>query len=180
MKKSIFVMGLIMLLATASVAQASLYQLYDSSFNPTATVSALNFSNSITGAGFDTKTFYFSVLGAPNALPQSVTLGQAYTFSGQGMPWSAQYTLSQTTILAGGGGFGFGAGGASGVASTGISTNTIYGLMIQNMASGFLAQSSLSVELRASAPATTPLPAAVWLLGSGLMGLVGLRKKFQA
>lgn len=28
-------------------------------------------------------------------------------------------------------------------------------------------------------PAATPLPAAVWLLGSGLVGLVGLRKKFQ-
>jgi hypothetical protein len=32
----------------------------------------------------------------------------------------------------------------------------------------------------AAQPAATPLPAAVWLLGSGLMGLVGLRKKFKA
>lgn len=29
-------------------------------------------------------------------------------------------------------------------------------------------------------PTATPLPAAVWLLGSGLMGLVGMRKKFKA
>ncbi len=31
-----------------------------------------------------------------------------------------------------------------------------------------------------TAPASTPIPAAVWLLGTGLMGLAGIRKKFAA
>ena len=34
-------------------------------------------------------------------------------------------------------------------------------------------------NINVSTPAATPLPAAVWLLGSGLVGLAGLRKKFK-
>ena len=37
-----------------------------------------------------------------------------------------------------------------------------------------------STTINASAPVPTPIPAAAWLLGSGLMGLFGLRRKMNA
>jgi len=48
-------------------------------------------------------------------------------------------------------------------------------LMINQFDNG--ATSTLSLDSTATANATTPIPAAAWLLGSGIMGLAGLRRK---
>lgn len=51
-----------------------------------------------------------------------------------------------------------------------MNSNSIYGLELQN---GFVALTDLRYN-------AVPLPASLWLLGSGLLGLLGLRKKIKA
>jgi hypothetical protein len=55
-----------------------------------------------------------------------------------------------------------------GVAATGVKALTL------------TLNSDGTTTVNASAPVTTPIPAAAWLLGSGLMGLVGLRRRKNA
>jgi hypothetical protein len=47
-------------------------------------------------------------------------------------------------------------------------------------ANGFASVSFSDFEANPAPPAATPIPGAVWLLGSGLVGLVGLRKKYRS
>ncbi|QJB55505.1 VPLPA-CTERM sorting domain-containing protein [Pseudodesulfovibrio sp. zrk46] len=59
-------------------------------------------------------------------------------------------------------------------------TGTIYEFMY-GIGPGNILDADIDIVVTsADAPAPTPLPGAVWLLGSGLVGLVGLRRKMNA
>ncbi|QJB56652.1 VPLPA-CTERM sorting domain-containing protein [Pseudodesulfovibrio sp. zrk46] len=59
-----------------------------------------------------------------------------------------------------------------------METNSIFFFSVMGLEGDFLL-SSAKLEFDASLPSATPIPGAVWLLGSGLIGLVGLRRKYS-
>lgn len=61
-----------------------------------------------------------------------------------------------------------------------FSASTLSGIIVTGYGKGEAGNPFLAAVTVASAPGKTPLPAAVWFFGSGLVGLVGLRKKFKA
>lgn len=180
MKKAVVALFVLMILATASLAQAYVFNLYtDPHLAPTSSVAGPTFSTGL--SGMDSKTIYFSIASdfASDPAHQAVSLAQSFAYSGSGYPWGGVYTMTEwnkAPILGGGGGTGYGAGTGTGTASTNLFTGAIYSLAMQTFG-----QSELTLVLKTpTQSASTPIPAALWLLGSGLAGLVGLRKKFLA
>jgi hypothetical protein len=189
MKKSVLVLSLLILLAAANVAQAYVFQLYDSSgANIVGSTATASFTNSILAPGSDSKTFYFSVARSePSSIPTTVDIGRSFTYDAQATSWQASYVILPkdaavgTLPLAFGYAAGIAPGNGFGLGTTnGLNLNTIYALSLDNYL-GSEGSAAFSVNLTLpKEQAATPIPAAVWLMGSGLMGLVGLRKKFKA
>lgn len=75
---------------------------------------------------------------------------------------NAQYVLAQNTGTGGQGGGAGGGGGGSGVGAQGNNP-----IITENKPD----------DTEPQAPAAVPVPPAIWLFGSALMGLVGLRRK---
>lgn len=179
MKKSILVLGLIMLMCNAGVAQADViwsapvtqlkmapevftagYGMYQPWTSTTTNLSSaqqgqssLMLSTTITvgglGAGSDS---YWLLGGTSNSVPfVGYTIPNSYLWSTQ------QYTFTTPVD---------------------IKANGIYSLTAFSVGPGayfwHMDEATLSTNQK---PAKTPLPAAVWLFGSGLVGLVGLKKR---
>ncbi len=215
MKKSMLVFGLIMLMWTAGVAQASVSNL----------ISNGNFEEMPDGTSlaYNNWTTYSSLPGwtlSPNAEIQ-YGLGWAQREHGlTGTINTSRYTeldstqntrLSQSVSLVNGASYTLSfdyynrVQSPSGGMEVRIGENLIYGTdklasQWENHTSSFIYAGATGSQIFSllgtgasntygayvdnvslvQKPAATPLPAAVWLLGSGLMGLVGLRKKFKA
>lgn len=186
-KYTLSLLLLVSLLAFTSVAQAYVFQLYDNTgTSPTTTVSELvSFTSAIGSGGSSVQMSYFSIIpNYPGSSSTPVTFDVAY--SGSGSPWNTYFEIAPKSNLNDvqllGGGFGFGT--ASGVESQNLTLmlKTIYGftLLAEADGAGAYAQIAAKLSLPAEKPANTPIPAAVWLLGTGLVGLVGVRRKIAA
>jgi len=113
--------------------------------------------------GGDGKFFSF------NAIQLTSLNGDSYAGAG---PQTATYNSTSSFYMLGGSG----AGGTytlaqiQGGAVSGIGPNTLTALWVG-------ANAPISADISSVAVSTVPLPGAIWLLSSGLIGLVGLRKR---
>jgi len=57
-----------------------------------------------------------------------------------------------------------------------VKTGDVVALMVMNMSGGNYVGAQLTIN---ETPSSVPIPAAIWLFGAGLVGLVGLRRKFS-
>ena len=128
-------------------------------------ISASNAPSRIVGTGTAGSPFgYISITGQPSWTQAGPTLTNSNTFSesalaafiGTGDLYFLLTTLNSDTLYAGG----LQTGGLPSPAPFGVSTNV---------------NADVSVTYNY---APVPVPPTVWLLGSGLIGLVGLRRKF--
>ena len=100
-----------------------------------------------------------------------------------GTPDSFKVTFNNTTLIYGTASTGDSAGGYQlnvalvDLSAFGVPISNVVNLGMDIVSTGGTVPSLSLVGALNSCPAPVPLPGAVWLLGSGLLGLVGLRKK---
>ena len=95
------------------------------------------------------------------------------SYGGAG-PQTAAYDSTSSFYMLGGNGAGdtFTLAQLQGGAVSGIGANTPTALWIG-------ANAPISADISSVQVSTVPIPAAVWLLGSGLVGLIGIRRRFK-
>ncbi len=155
----------------------------------------MDFSNSNVGNNLMTEKVYtFSIVSSySNPTGQDVNVLFTNWFSSTGKQGSkSEYYFYQGDPTTGTpiGYMGFAASGASDKMPIPMSfqSGQIYSLVIdtsyylpsqRTITSTALSEGTLSITSTDTKPATTPIPAAVWLLGTGLAGMLGIGRKLR-
>lgn len=178
--------------STANSAGVTIYQnqtpyggTYPSTFTPNQAISLTGGSLDITGTTINSGSISLADYGVLTSLSGPNTtfgaafdsLGSGYSFTGSGAGWvSTGPGISNCVGPAAGTVCGPASAGAPPISytltSTGVNT---YHLLLTSGSPGQITTQDFS--LTATAAPTVPVPAAAWLMGSGLLGLAGAARR---